>query len=161
MAEAYDDRSGQFAGGIVEKEPETGLPALLHSVTATSFEWDIESDKFVRHFSKEPAFPANRDLPESLNQVRTVVYPIDLIGFDAAFDSLLANGSDYHNLFRVIRLDRTIVWLEEWGQLERDGHGTRQKLRGFSINVTDRMRSFCELEELNRFFGSRLTCVQP
>ena len=159
MAEAQDDRSGQSVAGIVENEREARLNASLHSAIATSFEWDIESDKFVRHFSREPAFPANRDLPESLIQVRKVVHPDDLSGFDLAFDSLLANGFDYHNLFRVIRPDRTIVWLEEWGQLERDGNGTPQKLTGFSINVTDRMRSFAELIEQNRFLHATTDAV--
>ncbi len=159
MAEVQEDRRGRIVAGFAEKEWETRLQTSLHSVIATSFEWEIASDKFVRHFSKEPALPVNRDLPESLKQVRTVVHPNDLIAFDAAFNSVLAKGSDYHNLFRVIRPDHTIVWLEEWGQLERYGDGTPQKLTGFSINVSSRMRTFVELEEQNRFLRATTDSV--
>ena len=160
MSEVQEDRkSRQFVAGIAEKEHEARLQASVYSAIATSFEWDIESDKFVRYFSNEPAVPVNQNLPESLKQVRSAVHPNDLTGFDAAIDSLLSNGADYHNLFRVIRPDRTIVWLEEWVQLERHDDGTPRKLTGFSINVTNRMRSFDELEEQNRFLQATTDAV--
>ena len=160
MSEVQEDRkSRQFVAGIAEKEHEARLQASVYSAIATSFEWDIESDKFVRYFSNEPAVPVNQNLPESLKQVRSAVHPNDLTAFDAAIDSLLSNGADYHNLFRVIRPDRTIVWLEEWGQLERHDDGTPRKLTGFSINVTNRMRSFDELEEQNRFLQATTDAV--
>jgi PAS fold len=123
MIEVQEDRSGQFPAGITDKERDARLLGSLHSVIATSFDWEVESDKFVRHFSKEPALPVNHNLNESLTHVRTVVHPNDLNSFDAAFDLLLASSNQYHNLFRVIRPDRTIVWLEEWGQLERHVDG--------------------------------------
>ncbi len=160
MTEASTKERGQFAAGLAEKERDARLQALLYSVIATSFEWDIESDTFVRFFSNEPALPVNHNLPESLNQVRTAVHPNDLKSFDAAFDSLLVNTIQYHNLYRVIRSDGAIAWLEEWGQLERSIDGTPRKLTGFSIDVTNRMRTVDELNQQNRYLQAAADAVE-
>ncbi len=159
MKEVQEGRNGGFLAEITEKGREARLQASIHSVMATSFEWDIETDEFVRYFSRESALPANPDRPESLNSLRMLIHPKDLSRFDAAFNSLLANGSDYHNLFRVIQPNGTIEWFEEWGQLERHDNGTPRKLAGFSINVTDRMRFFDELEEQNRYLQAATDAV--
>ena len=159
MLETQDEKCGQSHFSTPDEQRDVRLQELFRSTIATSFEWDIESDTFVRDFSNEPALPVSRELPESLSQVRNAVHPDDLKAFDSAFHSVLTDGSHYRNLYRVIRPDHSIVWLEEWGQLERRADGTPHKLTGFSIDVTNRMQSVAELQQKNRYLQAMTELV--
>ena len=150
MLETQDEKSGQTAFSNPDQQRDVRLQESFHSAVATTFEWDIESDTFVRDYSSEPALPASRELPRSLSQLRNAVYPDDLEAFDSAIQTVLANGSHYRNLFRVIRPDHSIVWLEEWGRLERRIDGNPHKLTGFSVEVTHHMQAVAELQQKNR-----------
>ena len=159
MSETQAEKYGQSHFSPPNQQQEARIQAAFHSAISTSFEWDVESDSFVRHFSNEPALPASHESSESLSRIRSVVHPDDVHTFDSAYQSVLANGSDYRNLFRVIRPDQSTVWLEEWGQLERRADGKPSKLTGFSIDVTNRMQSVAELKQTHRYLSAMTELV--
>ncbi len=141
------DITDQKIAEIALMESETRLQIALQAASAIAFVWDAKSDQVTRYFSTEPALPANVRNPETVAQVRARVHPSDVEKFDAGVKSVLAKGSDYRNLFRVIRPDGTIRWLEEWGHLERNHDSSPRKLTGVSIDITERMQAEAELRK--------------
>ena len=119
------DITEQKVAEIAFKETESRLEVALQAASAIAFVWDAKLDRVTRYFSTEPALPVNQMNPETVAQVRSRVHPDDLQLFDAGVNSVLANGSSYRNLFRIIRPDSTIRWLEEWGYLERSCDGSQ------------------------------------
>jgi len=76
MLETQDEKSAPTSFSIPDQQRDVRLQESFRSAIATSFEWDIESDTFVRDYSSEPALPASRELPRSLSQTRNVVSPM-------------------------------------------------------------------------------------
>ncbi len=74
-----------------------------------------------------------------LDDVRDRVHPEDLAGFDARLSACLATGTEYRNMYRAIRPDGSIVWLEDFGLLDRADDGSPLRLTGLVINVTERV----------------------
>ena len=133
------------------RESEARLRVALEAAGAVAFSWDVAAGHVVRHYSVEPALPANIDAPESAAEVRARVHPDDRPAFDAGVAACIeGSGSDYRNLFRVVRPDGTFVWLEEWGHLERDADGAPLRLTGVAIDVTERKRTESALMRHNR-----------
>ncbi len=120
------------------RESESRLRVALQAASAIAFVWDATTDSVTRYYSKEPALPANFGKPEKVTNVRETVHPDDRAIFDAGVLTCLANGSEYRNLYRIIRSDGSIAWLEEWGILDRGDDGAPLRLTGVSIDVTDR-----------------------
>jgi PAS domain S-box-containing protein len=123
------------------RESESRLRLALHAASAIAFVWDSQTDSVTRFYSTEPALPSNVGHPSTVAEVRAQVHPEDRDVFDAGVRKCLESGTEYRNLYRVIRSDSSIAWLEEWGYLERDRDGAPRRLTGVSIDVTERKRA--------------------
>ena len=132
---------------VAIRESEARLRVALSAAAAIAFVWDAATDSVVRYFSTEPALPTNPHAPEPAAAVRAKVHPDDRELFDAGVAACLADGSEYHNLYRVVRPDGTTRWLEEWGTLDRDRTNRPMRLTGISIDVTERKAAETELQE--------------
>ena len=129
------------------RESEARLRVALEAAATIAFVWDARTDSVIRYFSKDPALPANTDRPEPVAEVRRRVHPEDRDAFDRGVLECLERGNEYRNLYRVVRDDGSLVWLEEWGTLERDADGRPIRLTGISIDVTARRRAEEEVRE--------------
>ncbi len=123
------------------------LHVALHAASAIAFEWNIKTDEVRRYYSVESALPENADLPERLADVRARVHVDDRESFEENVLACIRTGNDYQNLYRIVRPDQSIVWLEARGVLHRDANGNPDHLIGISMDVTDRERV---QEELRR-----------
>ncbi len=84
------------------------------------------------------------------------IHPDDQASFDAGIMACLTQGTEYQNLYRVVRPDSSHRWLESWGTLERDSSGLPLRLRGVAIDVTDRKLAESRLEENQRFSNAMI-----
>ena len=116
---------------------ERRLRLALESAGAVAFIWDIPSDVVTRYYSSEPALPPTA--AETLNGFRANIHPNDLPRFDAVMAACLAAGSEYHNEYRLIRPDGTVVHLEDRGFLDRADDGSPLALTGIVFDVTARV----------------------
>lgn len=143
---------------VAIRESEARLRVALSAATAVAFVWDTATDSVVRYFSTEPTLPINLHAPEPVAAVRALVHPDDQEQFDANIAACLVDGSDYRNLYRVVRPDGTTRWLEEWGTLDRDQAGQPMRLTGIAIDITERKAAEQALVEekrlLQAMFGS-------
>jgi PAS domain S-box-containing protein len=123
------------------RESEERLKVALQAASAVAFVWDAKKDEVTRYYSVEPSLPVNPHHPEKSADVRLKVHPDDRAVFDANIKACLASGSEYRSLYRVVRPDGSIGWLEEWGHLDRDSDNQPNRLIGISIDVTERKRA--------------------
>jgi len=123
---------------IALRESESRLLIALQAAGAITFEWDPQRDLVTRYYSTETSLPANVGHPEKLADVSAIVHPDDRAAFYARLQACLEAGTEYRSQHRIIRLDSSIRWLEEWGLLERDANGQPLRLTGVSIDVTER-----------------------
>jgi two-component system cell cycle sensor histidine kinase/response regulator CckA len=123
------------------RDSEERLRVALAAAGAVAFEWDAVADRVVRYYSVEPALPANVGAPETVADVLARVHPDDRDRFVEGVRACLAAGTEYQNLYRVVRPDGTVRWLEEWGTLSRDAAGNAVRLVGISIDITDRKKA--------------------
>jgi PAS domain S-box-containing protein len=143
----------------VLRDSEERLRVVLSAAASAAFVWKIPEDEFVRYFSHEPAAPANLEAAEPLAAVVARIHPEDQRKFHAEMQRALADGSAYHNSFRLIRPDGTIRWIESFGTISRDEHARPVRLTGIDIDVThrqmieDQLRQSQKLEAIGRLAG--------
>jgi PAS domain S-box-containing protein len=80
----------------------------------------------------------------------------DFVGFlhpedrEPAMDkaqSVIRNGEEYYDEFRVIRPDGSIAWLASKGRVIRDESGSAERMIGVNIDITERKRGEEALRE--------------
>ncbi len=143
------------------RESEERLRVALAAAGAVAFVWDVAADQVVRYHSVEPALPVNLGAPETLADVLSRIHPKDRDQFKTGVKACLAAGTEYRNLYRVVRVDGSVRYIEEWGTLSRDAAGSPVRLVGISIDVTDRRKAeeaLVEREELLRTIINHIPC---
>ena len=118
---------------------ERRLRMALEAAGAIAFTWDVKNDAVTRYFSTEPALPLTADRIGTLNDVRARIHPDDLAAFDNRLAACVDAGTEYRNVYRVIRPDGTTAYLEEYGDFDRSSDGSAIFLTGMSIDITDRV----------------------
>jgi PAS domain S-box-containing protein len=142
------DVTGRKLQELELRDRDATLRLALDAAHATAFAWDIADDVVRRLDSGEPTVPADENQPARLADLVAVVHPEDRVVFRTAIDAALASPeSPYRSRFRIRRADGEVRWLDEWGRVELDAHGTPVRLAGISIDVTDRRRVEAQLAE--------------
>lgn len=63
------------------------------------------------------------------------------------FEQTLASGNDHHNdVFRIVRKDGSIRWIESIATIERDAAGTPVRMYGVNLDITELQVAHDELE---------------
>lgn len=117
------------------------LRVALTAAGAVAFEVDVVNGLVERYFSSEPALPATEGKPEPLERVRARVHPDDREKFESALSMALASSDSYRNIYRVLRPDGTVRWIDSWGSIFRDESGRAIRMSGIGFDVTDRQRA--------------------
>lgn len=119
-----------------------------------AWDWDIPNDRLA--WDRDPAalLGARPDPAAPYPDFRELVHPEDRERFLAAGRAALAGEAAYDLEFRLSALDGTLRWLRARGLVERDPRGAPLRLRGVSMDVTQRKRAESELVEAEaRFRG--------
>jgi PAS domain S-box-containing protein len=122
------------------------------------WEWDIKNDRTTwneKEFELLGLPPIKG--PVDANLFIGHVHPDERNNFNDIIQSLLENGAEYRNEFRIVRADKQIRWLNVVGKLYRDENGKPRKLIGVNFDVTNRklmedglMRKARELDAVNK-----------
>jgi PAS domain S-box-containing protein len=104
--------------------------------------WDLEkgivhrSDEVFGMVGCEPgAFSSDPDA------WLTYVHPEDVPALKEAFVKAQADGTDYHNQYRVHWPDGSQHWLESQGKCQRDGDGKLVRIVGVMADITQRKQA--------------------
>ncbi|MDP9136696.1 MAG: PAS domain-containing protein [Pseudomonadota bacterium] len=64
------------------------------------------------------------------------VHPDDLPGAMAALQQSEAAGSDMHSMYRLVRPDRSTVWVETFAKCEHDASGAPARMHGVVMDIS-------------------------
>ena len=119
-------------------ESEARLQEALTAGAVTAFDWDVRSGLSRRSgnaaqilgFDRKERFGAARFLDR--------VHPEDRLQFKTIVRGVSAASPSYAATFRYQRPDGQEVWLEETAKAEFDGAGHFVRLRGLTVDITER-----------------------
>jgi PAS domain S-box-containing protein len=119
-------------------ESEARLQEALTAGAVTAFDWDIRSGLSRR--SGNAAQILGFDSKERFGAARFLdrVHPEDRLQFKTIVRGVSAGSPSYAATFRYQRPDGQEVWLEETAKAEFDGAGHFVRLRGLTVDVTER-----------------------
>ena len=72
---------------------------------------------------------------------RERVHPDDLPGAVAALQQSETAGSDMHAMYRLVRPDRSTVWVETFAKCEHDAAGTPARMHGVVMDISAHKRA--------------------
>jgi PAS domain S-box-containing protein len=119
-------------------ESEARLQEALTAGAVTAFDWDIRTGLSRRSsnaaqilgFDPQQTFTATRFLAR--------VHPDDRAPFKALVRGVRPDNPSYAVTFRFIRPDGGEVWLEETSRAEFDATGRFVRLKGLTLDITER-----------------------
>jgi PAS domain S-box-containing protein len=138
-----------------EAKLSEGADRLEEALTAgavMAFEWDARTD--LSHHSENAAKLLGYGPQEPLTTAGflELIHPDDRARFKAHVKSVRPDKPSYAVDFRVIRLDRQEMWLEETATAEFDAAGKCIRIKGLTHDITERKRA----DEHQRFLVAEL-----
>jgi len=134
--------------GVQENEERLRMAVAIARIAA--WEWNLASG--AMQWSTEPellfGFPAGTFGPE--RRIFRALHPDDRARADAAVAAALRNGGIYEADYRIVRPDRSIVWITERGRMITGDDGTPARMVGVSRDVTASRMAEQEREHLLR-----------
>jgi PAS domain S-box-containing protein len=123
------------------REGEARLQEALTAGAVTAFEWDVRTGSSRRSANAAQilGFDPQRTFTGSHFLAR--VHPDDRARFRALVYGVRPDNPSYAVTFRFVRPDGREVWLEEASRAEFDAAGRYVRLKGLTLDVTERKRA--------------------
>ncbi|MGY3289130.1 PAS domain S-box-containing protein [Bradyrhizobium sp. LM3.6] len=117
------------------------LEDALAAGAVMAFEWDACTD--LSHHSENAAKLLGYDPQEPLTTARflELIHPDDRASFKAQVKSVRPDKPSYAVDFRVMRPDGQEMWLEETATAEFDPAGKCIRIKGLTLDITERKRA--------------------
>jgi PAS domain S-box-containing protein len=117
------------------------LEEALAAGAVMAFEWDARTD--LSHHSENAAKLLGYDPQEPLTTARflELIHPDDRARFKAHVKSVRPDKPSYAVEFRVMRPDGQEMWLEETATAEFDAAGKCVRIKGLTLDITERKRA--------------------
>lgn len=112
------------------------------------YDWDIKndvfqlSDQFYKDWDIDPNLKGL-----TLTYLLSLVVPEDIKKTEALINEAIASKKDYIAQYRVIRRDKSIVWIEARGSVLYDENGNPERFFGTSQDITSRKETEQEILE--------------
>jgi PAS domain S-box-containing protein len=122
-------------------EGEARLQEALTAGAVTAFEWDFQTGASQRSENAAQILGFDPQQPLSGAQFLARVHPEDRARFEALVYNVRPERPSYTVIFRFIRPDGREVWLEETSRAEFDAVGRYVRLKGLTLDITERKRA--------------------
>ena len=88
-----------------------------------------------------------RDIDPDIEFWNSHLHPDDRTRARDVFEQALASGGEHHNdVFRIVRRDQSVRWIESIATVERDAAGTPVRMYGVNLDITELQAANDELE---------------
>lgn len=122
-------------------ESEARLQEALSAGAVTAFDWDLRTG--ISRHSENAAQILGFDPKLTVTAAAFLerVHPDDRARFNASSRGIRPDNSSYTVTFRYMRPDGREVWLEETSRGEFDATGRLVRVKGLTLDITDRKRA--------------------
>jgi len=122
-------------------ESEARLQEALSAGAVTAFDWDLRTG--ISRHSENAAQILGFDPKLTVTAASFLerVHPDDRARFNASSRGIRPDNSSYTVTFRYMRPDGREVWLEETSRGEFDAAGRLVRVKGLTLDITDRKRA--------------------
>jgi formate hydrogenlyase transcriptional activator len=120
------------------RESEERLRLAQQAARVGTWEWDLAtgvavwSDMIWALLGLEVD-----DVPPSSERFTEFVHPDDREAAVRKLSSVLAEGDEYYDEFRIIQRDGSVLWLSSKGRVIRSEDGRPQRMLGVNIDITE------------------------
>ena len=118
--------------------------------------WDLRGNGSWFSERCGPLFGYAEDIEMTHEHLRARIHPEDRARRDAVIEQAIANGGRYALEYRVQLPDGKLRWFAGTGRVDRDAAGQPLRLRGVSIDITERKLA----EDSAREVGGKLITAQ-
>lgn len=124
------------------RESEERLRLAVQAGKMYAYDWDVATDAVVRSDESASILGSTAE-PSSITRQQLVarVHPDDRARFIAAVDDLTPANPTTHLIYRVLRADGGVIWLEKHGRAFFDPQGRMLRMIGMVADVTERRRA--------------------
>src|SRR4051795_1353068 len=124
------------------RESAARLEEALTAGAVMAFEWDARTHASFHH-SESAATIIGYDPQSSftVTKFRKLIHPADFARYKANLRGVRPDKPCYAVTFRVIRPDGREIWLEETATAEFDATGQCVRIKGLTVDVTQRKRT--------------------
>ena len=122
-------------------EGETRLQEALMAGAVTAFEWDVRTGASRRSGNAPQILGFDALQTFTATEFLAGVHPDDRGRFKALIYGVQPDRPSYAVTFRFIRPDGKEVWLEEASKAEFDAAGRYLRLKGLTLDITQRKRA--------------------
>jgi PAS domain S-box-containing protein len=122
-------------------ESEARLQEALTAGAVTAFEWDVRTGSSRRSENAAQILGFDPQQPFTATRFLARIHPDDRARFKALVYGVRPESPSYAVTFRFIRPDGREVWLEESSRAEFDATGRAVRLKGLTIDITERKRA--------------------
>ena len=119
-------------------ESEARLQQALAAGAVTAFDWDVRTDLSRHSENAAQILGFDPQQPITASSFLARVHPDDRARFKALVRGVRPDSPSYAATFRFIRPDGREIWLEETSQAEFDATGRFVRLKGLTIDITER-----------------------
>ena len=130
-------------GALRENEQRMELAASASDLGL--WVWDIERDAIWATDKARTLLGLSAAEPVNFARFVQSVYPEDRAVVEEAVARSLANGGDYRSEYRVLHHHGMPRWISARGRVEFDESGRAVRMRGVSIDITDRKQAEVDL----------------
>ena len=123
---------------------EKRLNLAADSANLGMWEWDIVHDEIWITDKGRAMFGFDSSEKLDFDRFRSRLHPDDRESVLKAVDSSLGTGAEYLSEYRVVLPDGQLRWIAGRGHVEFDGDGQPVRMRGASVDITE--RKLAELE---------------
>lgn len=141
------DLEGAFQKVQVSEER---LRLALAADHAAIWDWDLATNKIIE-FGRNDGDPAG-GAERSIDQITARVHPEDRERLRRNLFESVEQRREFHDQYRVIAKDGSIVWFETMGTLHSGPDGQPVRMIGVTRNITDRRRVEDALRRSNQDF---------
>ena len=120
------------------RESEERVSLAANTTGLGLWVWDATRDETWITPEGRRLFGWGESEPVNLERFVHTLHPDDREPTRQAVLQSLQNGNDYVAEYRVVLSDGTIRWIATRGRIEFDGKGNPRRLRGVSIDITER-----------------------
>jgi PAS domain S-box-containing protein len=122
-------------------ESETRLQEALTAGAVTAFDWNVDASLSRRSENAAQILGLHPQQSPSAAHFLAGVHPDDRARFRSLVRNLRPDSPSYSVTFRFIRPDGREVWLEEAARAEFDAGGRVVRLKGLTLDITERKRA--------------------